>query len=184
MPLKKNVIVAPYEFSDYIHTAEDAKATISVAFDDGDPAVITKMLGAVARSKGMAALSEETGLTRNSLYKALADGSNPLFATVVKVADALGYEIAVKPKRDEKAVRRPALTAKAHGGFRAPAMAKTASARPKAASATKAIAKAAVAKKATATKASVGPKKAGSSKAASSPKASVKTRRHSAGKSG
>ena len=96
MPVKTDVVTAPYDFADYITSADDVRKTIAVAFEDGDPAVITKMLGAAARSKGMAALAEETGLSRESLYKSLAETGNPEFKTVWKVVRAFGLQITVK----------------------------------------------------------------------------------------
>jgi probable addiction module antidote protein len=47
----------------------------------------------------MSALAREVGMTRAGLYKALSQDGNPSFATVVKVARALGLEISVKPLR-------------------------------------------------------------------------------------
>jgi probable addiction module antidote protein len=46
-------------------------------------------LGAIARAKGMSQLARETGLGRESLYKALSGEGNPSFATFLKVVRAL-----------------------------------------------------------------------------------------------
>jgi probable addiction module antidote protein len=56
-----------------------------------------KALGDIARAKGMAELSRETGLGRESLYKALSSEGNPQLSTVLKVAKALGLQLHVKP---------------------------------------------------------------------------------------
>ena len=45
----------------------------------------------------MAALARETGLGRESLYKALSAEGNPQLGTVLKVAKALGLQFSVKP---------------------------------------------------------------------------------------
>ena len=45
----------------------------------------------------MTELSRETGLGRESLYKALSAEGNPQLSTVLKVAKALGLQIHVKP---------------------------------------------------------------------------------------
>lgn len=47
--------------------------------------------------EGMAGLSRETGLGRESSYKALSANSNPQLSTVLKVAEALGLRLSVKP---------------------------------------------------------------------------------------
>lgn len=64
---------------------------------DGAPAFVAKALGNIARAKGMAALARETGLGRESLYKALSEDGNPQLGTVLKIAKALGLEFSVKP---------------------------------------------------------------------------------------
>ena len=50
-------------------------------------------LGDIARAKGMTRISKETGLARESLYKALSPDGNPEFATVLKVVKALGLKL-------------------------------------------------------------------------------------------
>ncbi len=45
----------------------------------------------------MTAIARETGLGRESLYKALSAGGNPEFATVQKVVRSLGLRLHVTP---------------------------------------------------------------------------------------
>jgi probable addiction module antidote protein len=54
-----------------------------------DAAFVAKALGTIARAKGMTQLSRDTGLGRESLYKALSGQGNPSFATILKVTAAL-----------------------------------------------------------------------------------------------
>jgi len=56
---------------------------------------ITRALGDVARAKGMSNVARDTGLSRESLYKALSKNGNPSFATIVKVARAVGVRFNV-----------------------------------------------------------------------------------------
>jgi len=58
-----------------------------------DAAFIAKALGTIARAKGMSQLSRDTGLGRESLYKALSGQGNPSFATILKVTAALGIQL-------------------------------------------------------------------------------------------
>ncbi|MSQ19855.1 MAG: putative addiction module antidote protein [Betaproteobacteria bacterium] len=58
-----------------------------------DIAGIARALGDIAREKGMAQVARNAGLSRESLYKALSAGGNPSFATVLKVARALGVRL-------------------------------------------------------------------------------------------
>jgi probable addiction module antidote protein len=45
----------------------------------------------------MTKISEETGLSRPSLYKALSDGAKPQFAAIMEVLKAIGGQIQVNP---------------------------------------------------------------------------------------
>jgi probable addiction module antidote protein len=45
----------------------------------------------------MSKLAKDAGLTREGLYKALSPDGNPTFATVTKVAKALGFKLTVQP---------------------------------------------------------------------------------------
>jgi len=48
-------------------------------------------------SKRMTKITEKTGMSRPSLYKALADGAKPQFETIIKVLKAVGGQKNVKP---------------------------------------------------------------------------------------
>jgi probable addiction module antidote protein len=61
--------------------------------EEGEPTIIAAALGDMARAKGMAHIARETGLGRESLYKALSPEGNPEFATVLKVLRALGLRL-------------------------------------------------------------------------------------------
>jgi len=88
-----------YDVSEHLRTREEMAAYLeaSIAESDGDAAFVAKALGDIARAKGMAALADETGLGRESLYKALSAEGNPQLSTVLKVAKALGLQFSVKP---------------------------------------------------------------------------------------
>ncbi len=62
-----------------------------------DPALIVHAFGVIARARNMSQLARETGLSREGLYKALSPDGNPTFATVAKVAKALGFKLTVEP---------------------------------------------------------------------------------------
>lgn len=83
----------PFDPAEYLDTPEGVEAYLEDAFAGGDPAEITDALGVVARAIGMSQLAERTGLTRPALYKALSREGNPEFATIMKVAQALGFRL-------------------------------------------------------------------------------------------
>jgi probable addiction module antidote protein len=83
----------PWDAAEYLETEEDMAAYLEAALEDGDPALIAAALGDIARAKGMTQIARETGLGRESLYKALSPEGNPEFATVLKVVRALGLRL-------------------------------------------------------------------------------------------
>lgn len=80
----------------YLQTEEDIVAYLDAALEDGDPALIVATLGDIARAKGMTQIARESGLGRESLYKALSPTGNPEFATILKVLHALGLRFHVE----------------------------------------------------------------------------------------
>ena len=60
---------------------------------EGDPALVAAAMGDIARAKGITQIARETGLGRESLYKALSPEGNPELATVLKVVRALGLRL-------------------------------------------------------------------------------------------
>ncbi len=83
----------PWDASEHLKSAEDMAAYLEAALELGDPALVAAALGDIARAKGMTRISKETGLARESLYKALSPDGNPEFATVLKVVKALGLKL-------------------------------------------------------------------------------------------
>ncbi|MCW5610582.1 MAG: putative addiction module antidote protein [Rubrivivax sp.] len=94
MPKTKTI---PWDAAQHLETEEDMAAYLEAAFEEGDPALVAAALGDIARAKGMSQLARETGLGRESLYKALSPTGNPEFATVMKVVAALGLKLHATP---------------------------------------------------------------------------------------
>lgn len=91
--------IAPYDSADYLRSEEEISDYMAACLDEAghDPAFIAHALGVVARARNMSQLARDTGLTREGLYKALSVDGNPSFATVVKVAGALGFKVSLTP---------------------------------------------------------------------------------------
>lgn len=83
----------------HLNSPEDMAAYLEAALDDGDPTLVSAALGDIARARGMSQLARDTGLGRESLYKALSPAGNPEFATVMKVIAALGLRLHAAPQR-------------------------------------------------------------------------------------
>ena len=91
------IVTRPFDPAAYLDSPEAMLAYLDGGFADGDAREITDALGVVARARGMSQLAEETGLTRQALYKALSGDGNPEFATVLKVIRALGLRLRPEP---------------------------------------------------------------------------------------
>lgn len=87
-----------YDAARYLDSDEALAAYIADATESGDAQELAHALGVVARAKGMTDLSRQTGLPRQTLYKALSGEGNPELATIAKVADALGYKLSLVAK--------------------------------------------------------------------------------------
>lgn len=89
----------PYDVADSLRTPEEMAAYLEACIEiaDGDAAFIAKALGDIARSKGMSEVARRTGLSRESLYKALSGDRSPSFDTVLKVIAALGLTLHACP---------------------------------------------------------------------------------------
>lgn len=83
--------------AEHLETEEDMAAYLEAALEEGDPALVAAALGDIARAKGMTQVARDTGLGRESLYKALSASGNPEFATVMKVVAALGLKLHAAP---------------------------------------------------------------------------------------
>ena len=88
-----------WDAADHLETEEDMAAYLEAALEDGDAALVFAVLGDIARAKGMTGIARNSGLGRESLYKALSPDGNPGFATVLKVVQALGLQLHATPAR-------------------------------------------------------------------------------------
>ncbi len=86
---------SPYDSADYLTSIDDVAAYLEAALDEAgdDPTVIAQALGAIARSGNVSELARRVGMSREGLYKALSADGNPSFATIMKVAKALGLKL-------------------------------------------------------------------------------------------
>ena len=83
--------------AEHLQSDEDMAAYLEAALEEGDASLFAAALGDIARAKGMSQLARETGLGRESLYKALSPTGNPEFATILRVVGALGLQLHAAP---------------------------------------------------------------------------------------
>jgi len=84
-----------YDSADYLETEDDIAAYLDAVMEEGGegPTYVTRALGVVARARNISKLARDTGMSREGIYKALSEDGNPSFATVAKIAGALGLRI-------------------------------------------------------------------------------------------
>jgi probable addiction module antidote protein len=76
-------------------TEDKLTTAINLALGSGDLRTVVDVLGSLARARGMSQVAQDTGLARESLYRALSADGNPEFATILKVLNAVGLRLMV-----------------------------------------------------------------------------------------
>lgn len=82
-----------YDPAEDLGDSLDQAELVTEALQNGDPELITEALDTVVRARNITQIADTAGVSRQSFYKALADGSDPQVATVVGVAKALGIRL-------------------------------------------------------------------------------------------
>ena len=86
-----------FDPANYLDNDEVIAEYLNLALASGDTDLLLSAIGDVAKAKGMAKIAIDTGLGRESLYKALSAGAKPRFDTVIKVLKALGVQMQAHP---------------------------------------------------------------------------------------
>ncbi|MBF8671611.1 putative addiction module antidote protein [Pseudomonas putida] len=89
--------LVPFDMAALLGSDEAISEYLSQVLSDGDTEEIIRALGHIARARGMTQVASQSGLGRESLYKALSPGAKPRFDTVLKVIRALGVDLLVQP---------------------------------------------------------------------------------------
>ena len=92
----------PYDVAEHLRTPEEMAAYLEACIKeaDGDAAFIAKALGDIARAQGMTQVATDSGLSRESLYRALSGERSPSFDTILKVVSALGLQLNASVRRE------------------------------------------------------------------------------------
>lgn len=87
--------IRPFDPAAYLDDDETITEYLSAAMQDSNPDMLLEAIRTVARARGMSQLARDSGLGRESLYKALAPGAKPRYETVTKIMRALGLRLRV-----------------------------------------------------------------------------------------
>jgi probable addiction module antidote protein len=93
---------SPWDVAEHLRTPEEMAAYLEACIEeaDGDAAFIAKALGDIARAQGMTQVAKDSGLSRESLYKALSGERSPSFDTILKVVTALGLKLSASVRSE------------------------------------------------------------------------------------
>ena len=98
--------VTAFDVSEYLKDETTRAAYLSAIVEEGDSKLLLSAIGDIAKARGMSKIASESGLGRESLYKALNADSKPRFDTVIKVLNALGVRIVFNPKTSRSITHR------------------------------------------------------------------------------
>ncbi len=93
--MKRKTTYKAFDAAAYLDNDAVIAEFLTAAAEDANPDVFVAALGEVAKARGMAQIAKESGLGRESLYKALSAGAHPRFETISSVLRALGVKFAV-----------------------------------------------------------------------------------------
>jgi probable addiction module antidote protein len=91
----------PFDADKYFDSDETVAAYITEALSTHDADMIARAIGVAAKARGMTDIAKQTGLSRESLYKALSGDGHPQFETINRVLKALGLRLRVEPAEDD-----------------------------------------------------------------------------------
>jgi probable addiction module antidote protein len=91
----KTLKLAPFDASEFLDNEEVVAEYLAAALEDPNPDVFLSAVANVAKARGMAKVAEDSGLGRESLYKALAPGAKVRYETIRKVLESLGVKLTI-----------------------------------------------------------------------------------------
>ena len=91
-----------FDVVDYLDSEESIAEYLSAVMEERDPDLVIAALSDIAKARGMAKLAEDSGLNRESLYKALRPGSKPRYETIAKIMGALNVKLQAAPIKQQQ----------------------------------------------------------------------------------
>lgn len=86
-----------FDAAEYLDNDEAIAAYLNEVIEEDDPDLLLSALSDIARARSMSRVAEDSGLGRESIYKALRPGAKPGFVTISKIMGALGVRVVAKP---------------------------------------------------------------------------------------
>jgi probable addiction module antidote protein len=95
--MKSKIKLTKWDTAETLETERDISGYLAEAFQDGDPAIVRAAMANVARSRNMAAIARDMGISTRGLYKMLSENGNPEFSSVQKFLHAIGVRMSIVP---------------------------------------------------------------------------------------
>jgi probable addiction module antidote protein len=86
-----------FDVAEFLEDEQTIAEYLNMALEDPNPEMLLLAVRNIARARGMTQLARDTGLGRESLYKALSEGAKPRYDTILKVVRALGVKLHAEP---------------------------------------------------------------------------------------
>lgn len=86
-----------FDATQYLDSEEAVAQYLTAMIEGNDPALLAAALGDIARARGMTAIAQAAGMTREALYRALRPDAQPRFETIARVCAALGVKLVAQP---------------------------------------------------------------------------------------
>lgn len=86
-----------FDMAEMLNNEEDILVYLNSVIEENNPAELAHALGIIAKAKGISKVAQDTGITREALYKALKSNSAPRFDTINRVLNAFGLKLQVSP---------------------------------------------------------------------------------------
>ncbi len=93
--------ITQFDVSEYLDTEEKIADYLTSIIADNDWELLLRAIGNVAKARGMTKIAKDTGLGRESLYKAFNSSTQPKFDTVIRVLNAMNISIQFTSKEPE-----------------------------------------------------------------------------------
>jgi probable addiction module antidote protein len=97
-----------YDPAEDLDSPEAIAIFLTEALKTQDAAYIAHAIGVIARAQGMSNLAQETGLSREQLYRSYSKQGNPTLKSTLAVLKSLGLQLSVESSGSEETVRQPA----------------------------------------------------------------------------
>lgn len=91
-----------YDPADYLDSEAASTEYLNAILDENNDALLASALGDIAKARGMTQIAKDTGIGRESLYKALRSGASPRFDTINRALQALGLKLVAVPNHTNK----------------------------------------------------------------------------------